>query len=443
VSENNDGVQGNDYSWTPSISSDGRFVAFDSNATNLVSGDTNEMRDIFVRDREGSPVSYHSVSGRVTDSSNNGISSVTIMDESGHITTTDSSGNYLLGGLPAGMYVITPSKSNYTFSPASRSVTLPPNKTGYDFVALSPVQSCAVPFYWQREGYPQHGVGWWEHPLRTNGVCLPQCNTIGACGCTLTSSAMVFSYYGAHLNPTTLSDCMGKSACPFFLGTGASCTNGKATYIGKNKFDSYELLDQELNQHHRPVILGMCKKGTCNAQNPDTHWVVVVSGQGSDPANYLIHDPWFVGGANMKLSTRTRSYDLEWLSVYNGQPLCSSMSSEALPTGITSQTLLPKSSSIVTGTALIYSMTEITMTVQLIAQSNAGNITELLVWTDELTNPTWQPFSTVIELPVSDYVYARFRDEFGNESEQTSDSIYPINTPHNQLLNILLPLIFN
>ncbi|MEG3929858.1 calcium-binding protein [Microcoleus sp. T3_B1] len=34
----------------PSISADGRFVAFDSNASNLVPGDTNIRRDIFVRD---------------------------------------------------------------------------------------------------------------------------------------------------------------------------------------------------------------------------------------------------------------------------------------------------------------------------------------------------------------------------------------------------------
>jgi Tol biopolymer transport system component len=38
-------------SFLPSISSDGRFVAFLSDATNLVSGDTNNFIDVFVRDR--------------------------------------------------------------------------------------------------------------------------------------------------------------------------------------------------------------------------------------------------------------------------------------------------------------------------------------------------------------------------------------------------------
>src|SRR5439155_25296092 len=35
----------------PSISADGRYVAFDSQASNLVKGDTNGAIDVFVRDR--------------------------------------------------------------------------------------------------------------------------------------------------------------------------------------------------------------------------------------------------------------------------------------------------------------------------------------------------------------------------------------------------------
>ncbi|MEG4247372.1 calcium-binding protein [Microcoleus sp. Pol10D4] len=44
------GNQGNGESYNPSISGDGRFVAFRSDASNLVPGDTNETYDIFVRD---------------------------------------------------------------------------------------------------------------------------------------------------------------------------------------------------------------------------------------------------------------------------------------------------------------------------------------------------------------------------------------------------------
>jgi Tol biopolymer transport system component len=52
ISKSSAGVEGNGYSDSPSISSDGRYVAFQSSATNLVSGDTNGMDDIFVRDRQ-------------------------------------------------------------------------------------------------------------------------------------------------------------------------------------------------------------------------------------------------------------------------------------------------------------------------------------------------------------------------------------------------------
>ncbi len=50
VSLDSSGAQGDDYSYFPSISADGRYVAFKSLATNLVAGDTNGTYDIFVRD---------------------------------------------------------------------------------------------------------------------------------------------------------------------------------------------------------------------------------------------------------------------------------------------------------------------------------------------------------------------------------------------------------
>jgi Tol biopolymer transport system component len=52
VSLNSAEKQGNGGSQTPSISASGRFVAFTSDATNLVKGDTNGLTDIFVRDRK-------------------------------------------------------------------------------------------------------------------------------------------------------------------------------------------------------------------------------------------------------------------------------------------------------------------------------------------------------------------------------------------------------
>jgi hypothetical protein len=55
VSVSTAGVQGNGPSpvtWRPQISGSGRYIAFESNATNLVANDTNATTDIFVRDRD-------------------------------------------------------------------------------------------------------------------------------------------------------------------------------------------------------------------------------------------------------------------------------------------------------------------------------------------------------------------------------------------------------
>ena len=50
ASVNSAGVEGNDASFAPALSGDGRYVMFESNASNLVPGDTNNLADIFVRD---------------------------------------------------------------------------------------------------------------------------------------------------------------------------------------------------------------------------------------------------------------------------------------------------------------------------------------------------------------------------------------------------------
>jgi Tol biopolymer transport system component len=52
VSVDSEGSEANGPSWLPSLSADGRYVAFESQASNLVPGDTNGAWDIFVHDRE-------------------------------------------------------------------------------------------------------------------------------------------------------------------------------------------------------------------------------------------------------------------------------------------------------------------------------------------------------------------------------------------------------
>ena len=52
VSVDSSGTQGNNSSPEPSFSADGRYVAFTSQAGNLVTGDTNGRADVFVHDRQ-------------------------------------------------------------------------------------------------------------------------------------------------------------------------------------------------------------------------------------------------------------------------------------------------------------------------------------------------------------------------------------------------------
>jgi Tol biopolymer transport system component len=62
VSLDSSGVEANDGSYCPAISGDGRYVAFESSATNLVTGDTNGRDDIFVHDCQAGPTVRISVS---------------------------------------------------------------------------------------------------------------------------------------------------------------------------------------------------------------------------------------------------------------------------------------------------------------------------------------------------------------------------------------------
>src|SRR5207248_6383455 len=63
VSVGSTGNQGDRLSFYPVLSADGRFVAFVSEATNLVPGDTNRARDVFIHDRVSRTTERASVHG--------------------------------------------------------------------------------------------------------------------------------------------------------------------------------------------------------------------------------------------------------------------------------------------------------------------------------------------------------------------------------------------
>jgi Tol biopolymer transport system component len=98
VSVDNTGAGGNAHSREPSISADGRFVTFHSDASNLVVGDTNSSSDIFVYDRrtgrtERASVNFADNEG-LSDSESPSISAdgrfVAFLSDSGNLVLDDT-----------------------------------------------------------------------------------------------------------------------------------------------------------------------------------------------------------------------------------------------------------------------------------------------------------------------------------------------------------------
>jgi hypothetical protein len=80
----------------PAISANGRFVAYSSVASNLVDGDTNTSVDVFVRDRQLGTTTRVSVSGAGVDG--NGPSEVATISADGRFVGFDSAATNLVNG---------------------------------------------------------------------------------------------------------------------------------------------------------------------------------------------------------------------------------------------------------------------------------------------------------------------------------------------------------
>jgi Tol biopolymer transport system component len=121
ISVDSAGAQANASSYSPSISSDGRYIAFRSSASNLVSGDTNGADDIFVHDRstgattrvsvdsagaqangpssspsisgDGGEVAFRSAASNLVSGDTNGVHDVFVRDRSAGTTTRVSVGS--------------------------------------------------------------------------------------------------------------------------------------------------------------------------------------------------------------------------------------------------------------------------------------------------------------------------------------------------------------
>ncbi len=91
-----DGTQANGQSIAPTISADGRYVAFSSDASNLVSGDTNGTRDIFLRDTQTNATTRISIATDGTQA--NGFSTYPSISVDGRYVAFQSFASNLVSG---------------------------------------------------------------------------------------------------------------------------------------------------------------------------------------------------------------------------------------------------------------------------------------------------------------------------------------------------------
>lgn len=96
-----DGQQLTEFSGTPSISADGAFVAFTSRAPNLVAGDTNGTTDIFVRDLQTSTLER--VSQNSGGEGANQASFNPVISADGNVVVFETSASNLMPGTPEGI----------------------------------------------------------------------------------------------------------------------------------------------------------------------------------------------------------------------------------------------------------------------------------------------------------------------------------------------------
>lgn len=96
ISSNQQGVQGNGHSSHPLLSHDGRWLAFESDASNLVANDTNGKRDIFMKDLQTGMIERLNLASN--GQQDNGNAHLEAMSANGRILAFSSDGNNLSAG---------------------------------------------------------------------------------------------------------------------------------------------------------------------------------------------------------------------------------------------------------------------------------------------------------------------------------------------------------
>jgi len=154
VSVASDGTQGNaGVFFDLSISADGRFVAFDSDASNLVAGDTNGAVDVFVRDTcLGAPAGCTpstirvSVASDGTQANNSSITGALSAD--GRFVAIDSNASNLVADDTNGFIDVFLARTGFAAAPATTGAPLPAGTVLTPTEPTSEAFSRLAPFLW-------------------------------------------------------------------------------------------------------------------------------------------------------------------------------------------------------------------------------------------------------------------------------------------------------
>lgn len=79
----------------------------------------------------------YTAAGQVVDLNGNPVAGVLVRAGNGLGATTGIDGRYLISGLPAGTFTLTPALTDHTFTPCPRTVNVPPSIANQNFVASS------------------------------------------------------------------------------------------------------------------------------------------------------------------------------------------------------------------------------------------------------------------------------------------------------------------
>jgi Tol biopolymer transport system component len=120
-----DASAGNLNSFSATITPDGRYVAFESSATNLVPADTNNMADVFVRDRVLGTTGRVSVgpNGEQANAASGAVASVVISADGRYVAFESSATNLVAGGTNGQHHVFLRDRVNGTTECVSLSST--------------------------------------------------------------------------------------------------------------------------------------------------------------------------------------------------------------------------------------------------------------------------------------------------------------------------------